>query len=290
MQTARQNFADGTIKLTLTIPQKRVAEVREKEIQKAISQVEIKGFRKGKAPRPLAEEKISKERLLEQVANLLIPQIYHEVTQKENIKPIINPQIKLLSSEPDKDWQIEVQTCEAPKINLRDYKEEVKKINATGKIWTPTRAKQNRGRTQSINENAQDNQERLSKILAKLIEVVNPQIANVLIEQELSRRLAALIDKTEKLGISLEQYLASTGQTIENLKKTYRRSSQEYWQLEFILNQIADEEKLSVIEDEIRNFVNQAKEKGEKEVLQGQQYFVANLLRRQKTLDFLLKL
>lgn len=290
MQTARQNFADGTIKLTLTIPQKRVAEVREKEIQKAISQVEIKGFRKGKAPRPLAEEKISKERLLEQVANLLIPQIYHEVIQKENIKPIINPQIKLLSSEPDKDWQIEIQTCEAPKINLRDYKEEVKKINATGKIWTPTRAKQNRGRTQSINENAQDNQERLSKILAKLIEVVNPQIANVLIEQELNRRLAALIDKTEKLGISLEQYLASTGQTIENLKKTYRRSSQEYWQLEFILNQIADEEKLSVIEDEIRNFVNQAKEKGEKEVLQGQQYFVANLLRRQKTLDFLLKL
>lgn len=289
MQIARQNLPDGTIKLTLTIPQKRVDEVREQELTATLKEVEVPGFRKGKAPKKLAEEKIDKKKLIEQVATKLVPSVYQEAIQKENIKPIINPQIRLINAPEDKDWQIEILTCEAPEVALGKYQDDVKKINAAGKIWVPGKSPQ-KGSAEDKKSGVETKEEKLQRIFSALLGEIQVNAPVLVIENELNRRLAALIDKTEKLGLTLEQYLTSTGQTAESLRENYQKATQNYWQLEFILNKIADEEKIAVDQTEIDKVINQAKNEKEKKALNGQRYFLAQLLRRQKTLDFLLNL
>lgn len=284
MTISRQNLEGSTVKLTITIPQKRVAEIREQVLKTALAQVEVPGFRKGKAPKKLAEEKLDKKKLVEQAAAKLVPEAYQEAIQKENIKPIVNPQIKLLSALEDKDWQIEVLTCEAPEIKLEEYKEEIKKVNAAGKIWTPGTAE-----TRKKKGDTESKEERLQKILNALLSR-EAAVPALLIENELNRRLSTLINKTEKLGMTLEQYLTSTNQTAESLRENYKKSGEEFWKLELILNKIADEEKISVDQAEIDKVINQTKNEKEKKALENQKYFLAQVLRRQKTLDFLLGL
>jgi len=299
MTIARQNLPNGNIKLTLTIPKNRVKEVYDKELASVLSEVEVPGFRKGKAPKKLAEEKIDKKRLTEQVATKLIPEAYQEAIQKENIKPIVNPQVRLTSANENQDWQIEIETCEAPQIVLGNYKEEIKKINATGKIWVPTNktAHPEMGKRKEATESGD---ERLQKILNSLLsreagsrsagQFIKLEIPALLVENELNRRLASLINKTEKLGLTLEQYLTSINQSVEQLKESYQKAAEEFWKLEFILNKIADEEKIAVEQTEIEKVINQAKNEKEKKALESQRYFLAQILRRQKTLDFLLNL
>lgn len=290
MQIARQNLPDGTIKLTVTIPQKRVEEIREQELTAVLKGVEVPGFRKGKAPKKLAEEKVDKEKLQQRVINRLIPETYQEVIKKESLRPIVLPKIRLISAQENQNWQIEIQTCEAPEVKLGNYKEEIKKINAAGKIWTPgtTETKKKKG-------DVETKEERLQKILDVLLsheagQSIKLEIPALLIENELNRRLAALINKTEKLGITLEQYLTSIGQTIEILKENYKKASESFWKLELILNKITDEEKIAVEQEEIEKLINQGKDEKEKQALAAQRYFLAQMLRRQKTLDFLLGL
>lgn len=302
MQIARQNLPDGTIKLTVTIPQKRVEEIREQELTAILEGVEVPGFRKGKAPKKLAEEKVDKEKLLQRVINRLIPETYQEAIKKESLRPIVLPKIRLISAQENQNWQIEIQTCEAPEVKLGNYKEEIKKINAAGKIWTPgtTETKKKKG-------DVETKEERLQKILDILLSHEAEQLISapkgrdlasggkveipaLLIENELNRRLAALINKTEKLGITLEQYLTSIGQTIEILKENYKKASESFWKLELILNKITDEEKIAVEQEEIEKLINQGKDEKEKQALAAQRYFLAQMLRRQKTLDFLLGL
>lgn len=290
MQIARQNLPDGTIKLTVTIPQKRVEEIREQELTAVLKGVEVPGFRKGKAPKKLAEEKVDKEKLQQRVINRLIPETYQEVIKKESLRPIVLPKIRLISAQENQNWQIEIQTCEAPEVKLGNYKEEIKKINAAGKIWTPgtTETKKKKG-------DVETKEERLQKILDVLLsheagQSIKLEIPALLIENELNRRLAALINKTEKLGITLEQYLTSIGQTIEILKENYKKASESFWKLELILNKITDEEKIAVEQEEIEKLINQGKDEKEKQALAAQRYFLAQMLRRQKTLDFLLSL
>ena len=60
--------------------------------------------------------------------------------------------------------------------------------------------------------------------------------------------------------------------------------------LEFILEHIADKEKVTIGKDEIDRMLNKLEDEKERESLAKNQYLVADLLRRQKTFDLLLNL
>jgi len=108
----------------------------------------------------------------------------------------------------------------------------------------------------------------------------------ILLENDVNQRLAGLIEKTEKLGLTLEQYLASLGKTVAEIRREYEEESRRNWQLELILAKIADEEKITVSDEEIDQFITQAPQEDQKALGQ-QRYLVAAMLRQQKTLNFL---
>jgi len=287
MTIARQNLPNKTIKLIVTIPKTRIKEMSGQMLTQSAKEIEVPGFRKGKAPQKIAEKKIDQEKLAQQVINQIIPEVYQEVLKKENLKPIINPKIKLISTKKGEDWQIEIQLCEAPFVNLTGYQDKIKKENTGSKIWTPDKGTSGE---QNKDQNTKDKDEQIQKIIEILIKTVELEIPALLLEDELNRRLAALVNKTESLGMTLEQYLASTNQSVENIRESYKKSGEEFWKIELILNKIADEEKIAVDQTEIENLIQQIKDEKEKEAMTSQKYLVAQMLRRQKTIDFLLGL
>ncbi len=283
MISALNKLGDNTLELTITIPWERIQQGYQKTLENVAEKADIKGFRKGKAPIKIVEEKADKEGLYEEALKEILPQVYLEAVKEHQIRPIVNPQIAVISMEQDKDWQIKATTCELPKPELGDYKENIKKALATEKIWIPGKDK----KAPEENEN-----QKMGKIFKTLIETTKITIPTILLEDEINRMLSRLVDQTARLGLTIEQYLASVGKTIEQIKKEYRTQAEETIKLELILSTIADEEKIEIQEDEIEKMIKAIPEAETRKSFENpeQKVYIKQLLRKRYVIDNLAKL
>jgi len=264
---------DGTIVLNITIPHSLIKKTTEDVIIQTAQETSIPGFRKGKAPKKLVADKIDKGKVKEETLGKLLPQAYAEAVKKHDIKPILNPRIHVNELSDDKDWQFTASTCEAPEVDLDNYKEEIKKLTAKSKIIVP--GKEERGEI-PVNE-----------LLNTLIQGTKIKVSKIIVEQEVERLLAQTLDEIKRLGLTLDQYLSSTKKTAEDLRKEYEKKALSDIKLEFALSKIAEEEKISVSEKDVEDAIKSAKDESERKGLEANRYLLASIIRQQKTLDFI---
>ena len=263
---------DGTIQLTITIPWRVVKKAKEEAVEAYLSSAQFPGFRKGKAPKKLVEKNINQDHLREEVLRKLLPEGYVEALKEHGLKPILNPKIHVEKLEDDKDWTFAAFTAEAPEITLGNYKDAIKKATAKSKIIVPGK------------EQTEINFEDITKAL---LETAKIRIPKIIIDQEVDRLLAQTLDEVKRLGLTLDQYLASTGRNTETLRQEYEKKAENDIKLEFLLQKIAESEKITVEDKEIDEAIIQAKTDAEKQNLQNNRYLLASIIRQQKTLDFL---
>lgn len=269
----------GTITLTITIPWNEVAKTKEAVASALIKDLELPGFRKGKAPRDVAEKKLDSGKVYEAVIQKLLPQAYSDGVKEHNLKPIVLPKVEIVEAKEKNDWVIRAHTAEKPAVTLGDYKKAIREAKAANrnKIWKPgDEAKEEKPKQMALGE-----------LLDGLLSAVTCRIPDILIESEVNRSLSDLIDQTKKLGLTVDQYLASTGRTAESIRKEYAENALRALMLEFALEAIADKESIFVSDSEIETAVNAAKTEEERAALAKERYYLASILRRQKTLDFL---
>lgn len=236
---ARQD--NGNVQITYTIPFDLVSKTKLKVLTEISKDIEVAGFRKGKAPISKVEEKTNPNKLTEHILKHLLPAAFTDSVKEHKLNPAIYPKFNAIKLDPDKDWEIRAITCEIPEIKLSDYKEKIAGELRASKIVVPGKKEQNK-----ITD------EKLIEILLKSIKLDIPEI---LIEEEVNGRLSSLLARVEKLGLQLEGYLQTVGKTPESLRQEYRKQSEDAIKLELILNKIALVEKIEVTEPEIEEFI-----------------------------------
>lgn len=291
MTSTINRLPDGTIELLITVPWTVIDSTYNAVVEDAVKEAEVAGFRKGKAPRAVVEEKLDKTKVYEDVLKRVIPQTYADAVKEQNIRPIVSPKIELKEATEKKDWTIRALTCEKPEVTLGEYKKAVAdlKTSKAKKIWVPGQG--------PTTPSGQDEKEKdaaqkptLDELLKTVYDNVTVAIPNLLTEHEVNRLLSDLIDQTRKLGMSVEQYLSSTGRTVETVHKEYEEQAKRTLTLEFALEEIADKEGILISDDDIETVIKTAKTDIEKKALEDQKYYIASVLRRQKTIDFLASL
>ena len=279
-----------TFEILAIISWKEVEKTRKKAISEAAKEVEIKGFRKGKAPEDLVVKSIGNQKLLELALENIIPGIYQKAVNFLKLNPILTPKIEVVEAKENADWKVRFTSCEEPEVKLGNYKEELKKIKVSEKIWTPGKGV-DPGKNEGKIENAKDKKdEKLQKTIEWILQNIKPEISDLLIENEVNRKLSNLLDQVQKLGLTIDQYLASSGKSAENLRQEYQKSAYETISLEIVLNKIAEVEKVVVKPEEIDKTIAEVQDEKERKNLESQKYLLATLIRRQKTLDFLANL
>ena len=293
MTAALQRQSDGTIELTITIPWSDVAKMYAHVVDEMVVSAELPGFRKGKAPKNLVEEKLDKTKVYEDVLKHLIPEVYGKTVAEHKLRPIVTPKIELKEATENKDWIIRALTCEKPAVTLGEYKKAIQDVKASKakKIWVPGKDEPKDKSGEAGSRSAgEDRKPTLDELLKALFDVVKVSLPAMLVEHEVNRLLSDLIDQTKKLGLTVEQYLASTQRTVESVRHEYDEQSRRTLTLEFSLEEVADKEGILVSDDDIDAVVKTAKTDEEKATLEKQRYYLAQVLRRQKTLDFLASL
>ena len=282
MNTQINRLEDKTIELTLSIPWEDIQKTYSEVVDEFVKETEVPGFRKGKAPREAVEAKLDKNKVYEEVMQHIIPKVYSEAVETEKLHPVVMPKITLTEAKEGNDWKVLAITCERPEIVLADYKKAVTEAKAAkaNKIWVPGQepAKENEEKEKKIT---------LDELLAAVSTAIKTTLPAILIDQEVNHLLSDLVDQTKKLGLTVEQYLTSTGRTAEGIRHEYEEQARRTLTLEFALEDIADKEGILVSDDEIDTVIKTAKSPEEKASLEKQRYYLATILRRQKTIDML---
>lgn len=224
--------------LTLVIPKS----IHEPKYQQVLSQtsgrVTIPGFRKGKAPLRLVEEQIGASNILDKVLEDVLPAIYADAVTKAGISPLVPPQVKITSINPKEDWTVEAHTALAPKVTLGEWKKIVKEA---GKTYAKD-AQEHAGHDHAKEMTEEDKEQQLlTTIFEALIKHTNPAIPPLLIEHEAKRQIEDFARNLATHRIELEQFLQSTGKTVEGLQQEYMISATANMQVEFTIQAVTNE-------------------------------------------------
>lgn len=221
------------IVFTLTVPWSDVQKTYEQRLEELVSSTTLPGFRPGKTPKKLVEEKVGKKSILGDVIERVVPQAYQRQMAQQNITPLISPRLKPLVLEEGKDWQFEVAVVVRPSIELGDYEQKVTDALAAGKIIVPGK------------QDGQTPQQKMSKVFDVLLSLVKVDLPGLLVEEEVNTRLGQLVDQLQAVGMTVDQYLQSKRLTIQQLRASYEKTAREMLTLNLTLDEIAREKNFT---------------------------------------------
>jgi len=123
MKVTAERIDNHKMVLNLEVPQTEVAKALEKAYRKLANQVNIPGFRKGKAPRKVIEARIGKEALLDEAFEILAPEAFGKALKEEGIDPVGRPEIEVVTLAEDQPLVFKATVTKMPEVTLGQYKD-----------------------------------------------------------------------------------------------------------------------------------------------------------------------
>ncbi len=122
MKVTAERIDNHQVVLELEVPQVEIGKAIEKAYTKLANKINIPGFRKGKAPRKVIENRIGKQAILDEAFDIVAPKAYSQALTEQNLEPVGNPKIDVVVLEEDKDLVFKATITAKPEITLGDYK------------------------------------------------------------------------------------------------------------------------------------------------------------------------
>jgi len=121
MKSNVKRLKDCKVQMSVEVEAEQ-AEERYQEVLRGFQRAaRLPGFREGKAPVDLIEQRYQAE-AREELLKMLIPEAYHQSIQTQKVAPVSLPKISDIRYERKKKLQFSAEFEEAPKIALKNYK------------------------------------------------------------------------------------------------------------------------------------------------------------------------
>jgi len=108
LKTSVERLNPTRVKLTITVDQAGFKPALDKAYETVATQVNIPGFRKGKVPAPVLDQRVGKDAIIAQAVNDGLDDFYREALKAENLKPLSTPQADIKSAPNAKDLAAEL--------------------------------------------------------------------------------------------------------------------------------------------------------------------------------------
>ncbi|UWF57803.1 trigger factor [Staphylococcus hyicus] len=108
--------------LQVTVPAEEVDKALDKAFKKVVKQINVPGFRKGKVPRPIFEQRFGVEALYQAAVDILLPKAYSNAVEEAGINPVDQPEIEVTQIEKGKEFKFDATVTVEPEVKLGDYK------------------------------------------------------------------------------------------------------------------------------------------------------------------------
>ena len=110
------------VKLTITVPAAEFDAAMQKAYLKLRGQINIPGFRKGKAPRQLIEKMYSEAVFYEEAIDMVMPGAYDAAVEEMDLYPVDRPEVDVVEVGGGKDLVFTAVVTVKPEVTLGQYK------------------------------------------------------------------------------------------------------------------------------------------------------------------------
>ena len=123
MKTSVDKLSDTRVKLTVNVPFDELGKEIDQAYTAIAQQVNIPGFRRGKAPRQLIDARIGRGPILEQVVNDMLPTRYEKAVLDNDLNPLGQPEIEITKIEDNDVVEFTAEVDIRPEIEVPDFSE-----------------------------------------------------------------------------------------------------------------------------------------------------------------------
>jgi len=121
VKTSVDKLSDTRAKLTVTVPFDELGPEIDQAYKAIAQQVNIPGFRRGKAPRQLIDARFGRGPILEQVVNDMLPTRYEAAVTENDLKVIGQPEIDITKIEDNDVVEFTAEVDVRPEITVPDF-------------------------------------------------------------------------------------------------------------------------------------------------------------------------
>jgi trigger factor len=119
VKVSTQEIEKSQVVLEIEVDPPRLDRALDQAYRRVAGRLKVPGFRPGKAPRPLVERMVGRESLLEDAIEHLVPEVYREAVDQENLYPIEEAAFEVVEAEPLK---IKATVPVRPTVQLGEYR------------------------------------------------------------------------------------------------------------------------------------------------------------------------
>ena len=121
MKTNVEKLSDTRVKLNVSVPFDELGPEIDQAYKAISQQVNIPGFRRGKAPRQLIDARFGRGPILEQVVNDMLPTRYEQALAENDLNPLGQPEIEVTKIEDNDVVEFTAEIDVRPEIKVPDF-------------------------------------------------------------------------------------------------------------------------------------------------------------------------
>lgn len=274
---------NNTYKIDVTVDKSRVNEVYEEALKHEAENVEVKGFRKGKAPLNKVKENVDQAHLRSHALNHLVEEVQKKVLTENKFAPIVYPRYEIQEFEEGTDLKLTMIIIEKPEIEIGDYKKAVKEKKSEKEKASKEAEKNNKNKENPQPVSSDINNEDVTDALLSVSKI---EVAEQLINEEADRMLSSMMNQLKQMGVDLKQYLDSIKKTAEEVRDEYKKLAERNIKADFILTEIAQKEGLEATDEDVQKTIDGIPDEASKQELSKpeQKMYIKAVLLKNKTL------
>lgn len=122
MKVKSKKLSDTRISITVTLDQADLETAKQKAIDRLVKEVKLEGFRKGKAPRDLAEKVLDANLVSQETIDLAVRTTVPAAFQEVEKSPLVIPKVNVTKYVPGESAEYTAEADILPEVKLGDYK------------------------------------------------------------------------------------------------------------------------------------------------------------------------
>ena len=118
MKVTLEKLPESRVQLEIEVGEDRLEKSLDKAYRSIAQRTNIPGFRKGKVPRRVVEKMFTREGLIREALDKLVPDVYSEAIAEQEVDVIDQPDLEILDMEP---VRFKATVAVSPTVTLGDY-------------------------------------------------------------------------------------------------------------------------------------------------------------------------
>ena len=121
MQSAVETLSPTRVRLTVEVPFAELKPELDSAYKKIGQQVRVQGFRPGKVPARILDQRVGRGAVLEEALNDAVPRLYGEAVEQSGVTPVAPPQVEVTKMDDGVELAFTAEVDVRPEITLPAY-------------------------------------------------------------------------------------------------------------------------------------------------------------------------